>query len=75
MALKKDDAGEKIDFNKVLEEESYTVTKWGEVEGYWTPRIADPNDPRTGQFYVEEDAKKFRELYQKEADIINGIER
>jgi hypothetical protein len=76
MSLKKDDAtGEKIDFNKILEEEGYTVTKWGEVEGYWTPRIADPDDPRTGQFFNAEDATKFRELYQKESDKIAGIER
>lgn len=76
MALKKDpETGQQIDFNKVLEENGYNITKWGEVEGYWTPRVGDPNDPRTGQFFNAEDAAKFRELYQKEADKINGIVR
>ena len=76
MALKKDpETGQKIDFNRVLEENGYSVTKWGEAEGYWTPRVASPDDPRTKQFFNAEDAAKFRELYQKEADVINGIER
>jgi len=76
MALKKDPAtGEKIDFNKVLEENGYTLTKWGEMETYWVGRVGDPNDPRVGQNFNEEDAAKFRELYQKEADKIQGIVR
>lgn len=76
MALKKDPAtGEKIDFNKVLEEHGYNITKWGEIETYWVSRVGDPNDPRVGQNFDAQDAAKFRELYQKEADIVQGIER
>ena len=73
MALRKDpnDPGKKIDFMIVLEENGFTHPQWLEMESYWTPRVATDTNPK----FNSEQAMKFRELMQKEADRVLGIER
>ena len=73
MAFRKDplDSSKKIDYNIVLAENGYTHQQWLECESYWGPRVISPDeakwDPVLGM--------KFRELTQKESDILNGIVR
>jgi hypothetical protein len=43
-----------------------TLTKWGEISGYWVPKVNDPADPSAGTFRV---------LMQAESDKIFGIKR
>ena len=71
MAYRKDESGEKIDYNIVLAENGFTHQSWLEVEGYWTPRVGAPDQPK----YDPEHATRFRELMQKEGDRVLGIER
>jgi hypothetical protein len=73
MALRKDssDPTQKIDFMIVLEENGFTHPTWLEMESYWTPRVASDTDPK----FDPVQAAKFRELMQKEADRVLGIER
>ena len=71
MALRKNDAGNKLDYNIVLAEHGYTHQSWLEVEGYWTSRVGAPDMPN----WDPEQGQKFRELMQKESDRILGIER
>ncbi len=71
MAYRKDESGEKIDYNQVLAEHGFTHQSWLEVEGYWTPRVGSPDQPK----YDPELGNRFRELMQKEGDRILGIER
>lgn len=73
MAYRKDpgDPTKKIDFMIVIGENGFTHAKWLEMEGYWTPRVATDEDPK----FNHEDARKFRELIQKESDRILGIKR
>lgn len=73
MAYMKDpnDSDKQIDFMIVLENHGFSHSKWLEMEGYWTPRVATPENPK----FNAEDATKFRELMQKEVDRIMGIER
>ena len=73
MAFRKDplDNTKKIDYNIVLAEHGYTHQQWLECESYWTPRVGAPDqakwDPVLGA--------KFRELAQKESDLLFGIVR
>jgi len=62
MAYRKDENGEKIDYNKVLAEHGFTHQSWLEVEGYWTPRVGSPDQPK----WDPELGQRFRELMQKE---------
>ena len=62
MVYRKDGNGEKIDYNQVLAEHGFTHQQWLEVEGYWTPRVGAPDQPK----WDPELGKKFRELMQKE---------
>ena len=71
MALRKDEQGNKIDYNLVLAENGYTHQSWLEVESYWTSRVGAPDQPN----WDPEQGQKFRELMQKESDRILGIER
>ncbi len=66
-----DDNEKKIDFMIVLEKHGFSHSKWLEMESYWTPRVATPEDPK----FNAEEAVKFRELMQNEVDRIMGIER
>lgn len=77
MALKKDpaDPTKQLDFQIVVAQAGFTMGQWGEIEGYWTPRIGSNTDERTKEFFNEAAAMKFRELFQIEADIIKGIVR
>ena len=76
MAFRKDDAGNKIDYNIVLAENGFNHTSWLECEGYWTPQVGgdtilgEPN-PK----FNPELAEKFRVMMQQESDIIHGIKR
>jgi hypothetical protein len=73
MALRKDpdDPSRKIDHMVVIEENGFTHAKWLEMEGYWTPRVGSDEFPEFDPVL----AAKFSELFQKEADRINGIVR
>lgn len=68
MAFRKGDDGEKIDYTIVLAEHGFEHQQWLEVEGYWTPRVGSPDQPK----YDPELGQKFRELMQKETDRILG---
>lgn len=65
-AFEKDADGVPLTYEKVLPRYGLTVTKWGEYNGYWTPKVNDPADPAMAQWAV---------LVQKESDRINGIVR
>ena len=73
MAYLKDtaDPSKKADHMKVIADNGFTYPEWLEMEGYWTPRVASDTDPK----FDMEQATKFRELMQVEADRIMGIER
>ncbi|MCB0711077.1 MAG: hypothetical protein KDD67_01970 [Ignavibacteriae bacterium] len=71
MAFRKDDDGNKIDYNIVLAEHGFTHQSWLEVEGYWTPRVGAPDQPK----WDPELGQKFREMMQAESDRIFGIVR
>jgi hypothetical protein len=73
MAFRKDpmDSTKKIDYLIVLAENGFTHQSWLECESYWTPRVGVDTDPK---FEIAA-ATKFRELIQKESDIILGIVR
>jgi hypothetical protein len=73
MAFKKDpnNPGQKIDYNIVLASHGYTHQSWLECESYWTPRVGSPDQPKWDPVL----GAKFRELMQKESDIIYGIVR
>ncbi|MEN8207907.1 MAG: hypothetical protein ABFR50_01525 [Candidatus Fermentibacteria bacterium] len=73
MALRKDpaDPSSKINHMIVIAENGFTHAEWLEMESYWTPRVGSDEFPEFDPVL----AAKFRELYQKEADRINGIVR
>lgn len=73
MAFRKDaaDPTKKINYLIVLAENGFTHQSWLECESYWTPRVGVDTDPK---FDIVA-ATKFRELIQKESDIILGIVR
>jgi hypothetical protein len=73
MAFRKDplDNTKKINYLIVLAENGFTHQSWLECESYWTPRVVSDTDPK----FDAVAAMKFRELIQKESDIINGIVR
>lgn len=71
MAFGKDENGEKIDYNRVLAEHGFTHQSWLEVEGYWTPRVGAPDQPK----FDPEMSERFKVLMQAEGDRILGIER
>lgn len=71
MAFRKDESGNKIDYNAVLAEHGFTHQSWLEVEGYWTPRVGAPDQPK----WDPELGGRFRELMQQESDRILGIIR
>ena len=73
IALRKDpsDPLSKIDHMIVIAENGFTHAEWLEMEGYWTPRVGSDEFPEFDPVL----AMKFRELFQKEADRINGIVR
>lgn len=62
----KDESGATIPHEVTLARYNLNVTKWGEISGYWVPKVNTPGDPS---------ATKFRELMQKESDRIFGIVR
>ncbi len=68
MAYRKDENGEKIDYNIVLTEHGFDHTRWLEVEGYWTPRVGAPDQPK----YDPELASRFKVLMQEEGDRVLG---
>lgn len=73
MAFKKDpnDPEKKIDYHLVLAAHGFTHQSWLECESYWTPRVGAPDQPKWDPVL----GQKFRELMQKESDIIFGIVR
>ena len=76
MALRKDAAGNKLNFMIVLAENNITQPKWLECEGYWTPIVGAPEilgqpNPK----FNPELNMKFKVLMQAEADKIHGIKR
>lgn len=73
MTLRKDpdDPSRKLDHMTVIKENGFTHAEWLEMEGYWTPRVGSDEFPEFDPVL----AMKFRELYQKESDRINGIVR
>ncbi len=73
MALRKDpdDPSKKLDHMIVIAENGFTHPQWLEMEGYWTPRVGSDEFPEFDPLL----ARKFAELYQKEADRILGIIR
>jgi hypothetical protein len=71
MAFRKGPDGDKIDYHVVLAEHGFTHQSWLEVEGYWTPVVGAPDQPR----WDPELGQRFRELMQAESDRIAGITR
>lgn len=73
MAFRKDplDSNKKIDYHIVLAENGFTHQSWLECESYWTPRVGEDSNPA----FNAEEAMKFRELMQKESDLVLGIVR
>lgn len=73
MAFKKDpaDATKQINYMDVLTAHGFTHQSWLECENYWTPRVGAPDQPKWDPVL----GQKFRELMQKESDIIFGIKR
>ena len=65
-SFEKDGDGVQVDHHIVLARYGLNVTQWGEVCGYWSPRVNDPADPSAGP---------FRALVQSESDRIFGIVR
>lgn len=65
-SFEKDANGVQVDHHIILARYGLNVTQWGEVCGYWTPRVNDPADPSAGP---------FRALVQSESDRIFGIVR
>jgi hypothetical protein len=67
MAFKKDpnDPSKKINHEDVLKENNFSVTKWGEFESYWTPKVSTPGEIHD----------KFSALTQQFSDKILGIVR
>ena len=65
-SFEKDANGVQVDHHIILARYGLNVTQWGEVSGYWTPRVNDPADPS---------ATTFRALLQSESDRIFGIVR
>lgn len=71
-----DNPEQKIDFQKVLDREKFTVTQWGAVESYWNSRVNKDEHGRLQEGKFDEAAAtKFRELMQKHADEYAGITR
>lgn len=66
-SLEKDADGNRVPYDVVLARYGLNTTRWGEVCGYWTPRVNDPADPAT--------ARRWAELVQAESDRILGIKR
>ena len=62
------DPSSKIDHLVVIAENGFTHAEWLEMEGYWTPRVGSDEFPESDPVL----ALKFRELFQKEADRLNG---
>jgi methyl coenzyme M reductase alpha subunit len=73
MAFKKDpnDPTKQINYHIVLADHGYYHQTWLECESYWTPRVGSPDEAK----YDAVLGAKFRELMQKESDIIFGIVR
>ncbi len=73
MAFRKnpDNPEEKIDFMIVLNEHGFEHHKWLECEGYWTPRVSDPQNEKFDQAL----ATRFSAQIQQESDRILGIQR
>ncbi len=73
MAFKKDpnDSSKQINYHIVLADHGYYHQTWLECESYWTPRVGSPEEAK----YDAVLGAKFRELMQKESDIIFGIVR
>ncbi|HMV67447.1 MAG TPA: hypothetical protein PKA64_11400 [Myxococcota bacterium] len=66
LAFLKDEQGVQIAQEVTLARHGLNVTKWGEISGYWVPKVNTPTDPS---------ATRFRELMQQESDRIFGIDR
>ncbi len=67
MAFRKDpnDISKKINYEEVLKENNLTVTKWGEFNSFWTPKVSEPGELHD----------KFAVLTQQNSDRILGIKR
>jgi hypothetical protein len=67
MAFRKDpnDSSKKINYEDVLKENNITVTKWGEFNSFWTPKVSEPGELHD----------KFASMTQQNSDKILGIER
>lgn len=77
MAFRKDpnDPTKKIDYNIVLQENGFTHQQWLECENYWTPIVNYDERPEFKARFNPELNMKFKEMFQKESDRVNGIVR
>lgn len=77
MAFRKDptDPSKKLDYKIVLEENGFTHQSWLECENYWTPMVNYDPRPELNQRFNAELCEKFKQLFQQESDLINGIKR
>ena len=66
LAFLKGPDGGMVDQAGHLATHGLNLTKWGEISGYWVPKVNDPNDPS---------ASTFRVMMQAESDKIFGIVR
>lgn len=67
---------QKIDFQKVLDREGYTITQWGVIESYWNSRVNQDEHGRLQEGKFDEvAATKFRAFIQKHSDEYAGITR
>ena len=66
IAWEKGPDGSPLGLDAVLARSGLSVTRWGEINGYWTPKVNDPADPAAGE---------FRQRIQEESDRLHGITR
>jgi hypothetical protein len=60
MAYRADATGKQVNYQIVLAEHGFTHQSWLECEGYWTPRVVSPEDPK----FDADAAMKFRQWGQ-----------
>ncbi len=68
MIHEKDESGEKIAAEIILDRYGYKITEWGTIETYWVSRVSKDEHGRVIDNYNEADGSKFRELIQMYAD-------
>lgn len=72
LIFEKDEQGESLPPETVLERFGYRITQWGAVESYWTSRVARDEHGRIEDHYDEERALRFKQLIQQHGNEYAG---